>query len=96
VRGERRFGRLLRSRQPHPDGRSEGDDAQRPRCSKVSAPRTQVRSDGSSRIPSVPNAREEMAGISWNYTTFLNIAFLLFAAALPCGSFEPAGWACLG
>ena len=33
-------------------------------------------------IPSVRNARVEMASISWNYTTFLNIAFLLLALAL--------------
>ena len=33
-------------------------------------------------IPSVRNARVEMAQISWNYTTFLNIAFLLLAVVL--------------
>lgn len=33
-------------------------------------------------IPGERNARVDMAHISWNYTTFLNIAFLLLAAAL--------------
>ena len=28
------------------------------------------------------NAKVEMASVTWNYTTFLNIAFLLLAAAL--------------
>ncbi len=33
-------------------------------------------------IPSERHARIEMASVSWNYTTFLNIAFLLLAALL--------------
>ena len=33
-------------------------------------------------IPSERNARIEMADVSWNYTTFLNIGFLLLAALL--------------
>ena len=33
-------------------------------------------------IPSGRHARVEMAHVSWNYTTFLNIAFLALAAAL--------------
>jgi uncharacterized membrane protein YraQ (UPF0718 family) len=33
-------------------------------------------------IPSVRNATVMQAGISWNYTTWLNIAFLILAAAL--------------
>ena len=33
-------------------------------------------------VPSARTATVDMAGISWNYTTFLNIAFLLLAAAL--------------
>jgi uncharacterized membrane protein YraQ (UPF0718 family) len=42
-------------------------------------------------IPSVRNARVEMAGISWNYTTFLNIAFLLLAAVLVVRFFRTGG-----
>ena len=42
-------------------------------------------------IPSVRNARVEMAGISWNYTTFLNIAFLLLAAVLVARFFRTGG-----
>jgi uncharacterized membrane protein YraQ (UPF0718 family) len=44
-------------------------------------------------IPSVRNARVEMAGISWNYTTFLNIAFLLLAVALVVRFFRTGGLA---
>lgn len=33
-------------------------------------------------VPSGRQARVEMAQVSWNYTTFLNLAFLLLAAAL--------------
>ena len=33
-------------------------------------------------IPTERNARVDMAEISWNYTTYLNIAFLLLAAVL--------------
>jgi uncharacterized membrane protein YraQ (UPF0718 family) len=33
-------------------------------------------------VPSARTATVDMAGISWNYTTFLNISFLLLAAAL--------------
>ena len=33
-------------------------------------------------IPTERNARVDMAHISWNYTTYLNIAFLLLAAVL--------------
>jgi hypothetical protein len=44
-------------------------------------------------IPSVRHARVEMAGISWNYTTFLNIAFLLLAVALVVRFFGTGGMA---
>jgi uncharacterized membrane protein YraQ (UPF0718 family) len=33
-------------------------------------------------VPTTRNARVDMASVSWNYTTFLNIAFLLLAVAL--------------
>jgi hypothetical protein len=33
-------------------------------------------------IPDQADAKIPMEGVSWNYTTFLNIAFLLLAAAL--------------
>jgi hypothetical protein len=46
-------------------------------------------------IPSERNARVETAGISWNYTTFLNIAFLLFAAVLVVRFFRTGGMAML-
>jgi uncharacterized membrane protein YraQ (UPF0718 family) len=42
------------------------------------------------------NAKVEMASLSWNYTTFLNIAFLLLAAALIWRYFRRGGgWAML-
>jgi len=42
------------------------------------------------------DAKVEMASISWNYTTFLNIAFLLLAAALVWRYFRRGGgWAML-
>ena len=37
---------------------------------------------GAGLIPKSRNAKIEMASITWNYTTFLNIVFLLIAAAL--------------
>ena len=46
-------------------------------------------------IPSVRNARAEMAQISWNYTTFLNIGFLLLAALLLVRFFRTGGMAML-
>jgi uncharacterized membrane protein YraQ (UPF0718 family) len=33
-------------------------------------------------VPSARNARVSDAGVSWNYTTWLNIVFLVLAAAL--------------
>jgi hypothetical protein len=33
-------------------------------------------------VPSTRNARVEEASFSWNYTAFLNIAFLVLAAVL--------------
>jgi uncharacterized membrane protein YraQ (UPF0718 family) len=33
-------------------------------------------------VPDLRNAKVEMAAVSWNYTTYLNIVFLLLAAAL--------------
>ncbi len=42
------------------------------------------------------NAKVEMASVNWNYTTFLNIAFLLLAAALLWRYFRRGGgWAML-
>jgi hypothetical protein len=42
------------------------------------------------------DAKVEMASISWNYTTFLNIAFLLLAAVLVWRYFRRGGgWAML-
>ena len=42
------------------------------------------------------NAKVVMASVSWNYTTFLNIAFLLLAAALVWRYFRRGGgWAML-
>jgi NhaP-type Na+/H+ or K+/H+ antiporter len=42
------------------------------------------------------NAKVVMASVSWNYTTFLNIAFLLLAAALLWRYFRRGGgWAML-
>jgi uncharacterized membrane protein YraQ (UPF0718 family) len=37
------------------------------------------------------NAKVEMASVSWNYTTYLNIVFLLLAAALICRYFRRGG-----
>jgi len=42
-------------------------------------------------IPSERNAKVEMAHISWNYTTVLNIVFLLLAAALLVRFFRSGG-----
>jgi uncharacterized membrane protein YraQ (UPF0718 family) len=42
-------------------------------------------------IPSLRNARVDMAQISWNYTTFLDIAFLLLAAGLVVRFFRTGG-----
>ena len=42
------------------------------------------------------NAKVVMASVSWNYTTFLNIVFLLLAAALVWRYFRRGGgWAML-
>jgi uncharacterized protein len=46
---------------------------------------------GAGLIPKARNARIEMASITWNYTTFLNIAFLLVAAALLWRFFSTGG-----
>ncbi|MTD58464.1 permease [Amycolatopsis pithecellobii] len=46
-------------------------------------------------IPTERNARIEEAGISWNYTTWLNIAFLLLAAVLLFRFFRTGGRAML-
>ena len=46
--------------------------------------------------PHTRNAKVEMASVSWNYTTFLNIVFLLVAAALLWRYFRRGGgWAML-
>ena len=37
---------------------------------------------GAGLIPDSRNAKLELASLTWNYTTFLNIVFLLIAAAL--------------
>ena len=42
-------------------------------------------------VPLVRDARVEMAEISWNYTTFLDIAFLLLAGALVVRFFRTGG-----
>ncbi|RAG87161.1 permease [Streptacidiphilus pinicola] len=42
-------------------------------------------------IPDQADARIPMEGISWNYTTYLNIAFLLLAAALLIRFFRTGG-----
>jgi uncharacterized membrane protein YraQ (UPF0718 family) len=42
-------------------------------------------------VPSTRNARVEMASISWNYTTYLNIAFLLLTAVLLVRFFRTGG-----
>ncbi|MET8628860.1 permease [Kitasatospora sp. NPDC004669] len=46
-------------------------------------------------IPDQRNAEIPMAGIEWNYTTWLNIAFLLLAAALLIRFFRTGGAAML-
>jgi uncharacterized membrane protein YraQ (UPF0718 family) len=45
--------------------------------------------------PTGRTARVEEAGITWNYTTWLNIAFLLIAAVLLVRFFRSGGWAML-
>ena len=47
-------------------------------------------------IPGERDAQVEMAHISWNYTTFLNIAFLLLAAALVVRFLRTGGPAMMG
>ena len=42
-------------------------------------------------IPSGRHARVEMAHLSWNYTTFLNLAFLILAAVLVIRFFRTGG-----
>ena len=42
-------------------------------------------------IPTQRNARVDMAHISWNYTTYLNIAFLILAAVLVIRFFRTGG-----
>jgi hypothetical protein len=42
-------------------------------------------------IPKSRNAKIELASITWNYTTFLNIVFLLIAAALLWRFFTTGG-----
>ena len=46
---------------------------------------------GAGLIPRSRNAKIEMASITWNYTTFLNIVFLLVAAALLWRFFTTGG-----
>jgi uncharacterized membrane protein YraQ (UPF0718 family) len=46
-------------------------------------------------VPSQSSASIPMDGVSWNYTTFLNIAFLLLAAALVFRFFRTGGRAML-
>ena len=41
--------------------------------------------------PTARNAKVEMASVSWNYTTVLNIAFLLVAAVLVWRYFRRGG-----
>jgi uncharacterized protein len=42
-------------------------------------------------VPTERNAKVEMAAVSWNYTTYLNIVFLLLAAALVWRYFRRGG-----
>ncbi|MGN6169607.1 MAG: permease [Solirubrobacteraceae bacterium] len=42
-------------------------------------------------IPTTRNAKVEMASVTWNYTTYLNIIFLLIAAALVWRYFRQGG-----
>ncbi|MFF3454995.1 hypothetical protein ACFYXH_11780 [Streptomyces sp. NPDC002730] len=46
-------------------------------------------------IPDQADAKVPMEGITWNYTTWLNIAFLLLAAALLVRFFRTGGMAML-
>jgi ABC-type nickel/cobalt efflux system permease component RcnA len=41
--------------------------------------------------PHARNAKVEMASVSWNYTTYLNIVFLVLAAALVWRYFRRGG-----
>ncbi|WP_405565598.1 permease [Streptomyces sp. NBC_01180] len=47
-------------------------------------------------IPDQADARVPMGGATWNYTTFLNIAFLILAAALLIRFFRTGGRSMLG
>jgi uncharacterized membrane protein YraQ (UPF0718 family) len=46
-------------------------------------------------IPGQRHAQVQMAHVSWNYTTFLNIVFLLLAIALVARFYRTDGWAML-
>ncbi|MDB5636102.1 MAG: hypothetical protein JWP51_1010, partial [Bradyrhizobium sp.] len=46
-------------------------------------------------VPAQRNARVIEAAITWNYTTWLNIAFLILAAVLVWRSFNTSGLAML-
>jgi uncharacterized protein len=46
---------------------------------------------GLGRVPSERNAKVGETGITWNYTTVLNIAFLLLAAGLVWRFFRSGG-----
>ncbi|MEV0775597.1 permease [Streptomyces sp. NPDC050428] len=47
--------------------------------------------DGLGLVPDQADARIPMEGITWNYTTFLNIAFLILAASLLVRFFRTGG-----